>query len=228
MIPSNVEYRNNPVLEQFTQSSDGFGVSNFRNDSHIPTTINRATTDFQLENQHQFTNPISEYEQQRHANFLFTDHYGDFRLIDQQQVPDDYVYWDIIKTIQERNPIMDVFFSKKNLDHIQALLIQMVSYQSDGLYQISRQNDSELLTVMRSIYITTPINPFSNLVNFRRDICTLNKNVLDWVVPRVLVNVQQHLGYVRDQTTGLRTMDRPEFMSSAGMRTNHGFDVTFI
>ena len=48
MIPSNIEYRNSPVLEQFTQSSDGFGLSNFRNDSHIPSTINRATTDFQL------------------------------------------------------------------------------------------------------------------------------------------------------------------------------------
>ena len=81
---------------------------------------------------------------------------------------------------------------------------------------------------MRSIYITTPINPFSNLAGVRRDLCTLNKNVLDWVVPRVLVNIQQHLGFVRDQSNTLHTINQPEWMSSAGTRTNHGFDVGFI
>jgi hypothetical protein len=226
-MSENIEYRNNSIINQFQQPGDGFGISNFRNQT-IPPTIARTTTDFQLENVQQYTNPITEYEARRHCNFLFSEHYKDYNIIDQQNVPDNYVYWDIIKTFQERNPMMDCFFSKKNLDHIQHLLIEMIRYQSGGQYQISRQNDDELLTVMRSIYIKTPTNPYSTGADFKRDICTLNKNVLDWVVPRVIVNIQQYLGYVRDQGNNLRTIDRPEFMSNCGNRINRGFDVTFV
>ena len=149
-------------------------------------------------------------------------------MIDQQNVPDDYVYWDIIKTFQERNPLMDFFFSKKNLDHLQRLIQSMVAYQSNDLYHISRQNDQELLTVMRSIYIKTPTNPYATGHDFNRDLCTLNKNVLDWVVPHVLVNIQQYLGYVQDQGNNYRPIARSEFMSSTGNRINRGFDVTFV
>jgi len=223
-----INYQNNPLLTNFMQSDNGFGISNFRVDPKIPPTINRATTDFLLEDVHQYTNPISEYENRRHSNFLFTEHYKDYHLIDQQDVSNDYIYWDIIKTFQERNPLMDFFFSKKNLDHIQNLIIKMVDTQSNSLYKITRQSDPELLTVMRSIYIKTPTNPYSTGADFKKDICTLNKNVLDWVVPRVLVNIQQYLGYVRDQSNNIRPIDRPEWMSGAGMRINRGFDVTFI
>lgn len=222
-----VDYRNNNSVNNFAQSGDGFGLSNFR-DPVTPATITRTTTDFQLEDVNQYTNPISEYDARRHSNFLFNEHYKDYNLIDQQKVPDDYIYWDIIKTFQERNPMMDFFFSKKNLDHLQNLLRQMVEYQSNGKYKISRQSDNELLVVMRSIYIKTPTNPYSNGENFKMDICTLNKNVLDWVVPRILVNIQQHLGYIRDEGQNLRPFERPEFMSNAGNRINRGFDVTFV
>lgn len=226
-ISKTFDYHQQPTWEHFTQPTNGFGVSNFR-DQSIPSTISRTTTDFQLENVHQYTNPINEYEVRRHSNFLFNEHYKDYKLMDQQPVPDNYIYWDIIKTFQERNPLMDYFFSKKNLDHLQNLLIQMVEFQSDQHYKISRQSDSELLVVMRSIYIKTPTNPYSTGSAFRRDICTLNKNVLDWVVPRVLVNVQQYLGYVRDQGNNPQPHKRPEFMSETGNRINRGFDVTFI
>uniref|UniRef100_A0A6C0BKH7 Minor capsid protein P8 central region domain-containing protein n=1 Tax=viral metagenome TaxID=1070528 RepID=A0A6C0BKH7_9ZZZZ len=228
MSQQDVIYRNNPTVNRFQQSDSGFGFSNFRNNENTIPTVNRVTTDFQLENEHQYSNPISEYEASRHSNFLYNEHYGDFRIVDQEKVPDDYIYWDIIKTFQERNPLMDFFFSKKNLDHLQKLIITMVHYQSEGAYQISRQNDNELLVVMRSIYIKTPTNPYASGDAFRRDICTLNKNVLDWVVPKILVNVQQYLGFVRDQSNNVRPLARPEFMSSAGNRINRGFDVTFV
>jgi len=228
MTQDTINYRNNPLLANFLQSDNGFGFSNFRVDQKVEPTVNRDTTDFLLEETHQYTNPISDYVGRRHSNFLFNEHYKDYNIIDQQQVPDNYIYWDIIKTFQERNPLMDFFFSKKNLDHIQNLLIKMVNTQSSGVYNISRQNDNELLTVMRSIYIKTPTNPYATGNDFKRDICTLNKNVLDWVVPRILVNIQQYLGYVRDHGNNLRPIDRPEFMSSAGMRINKGFDVAFV
>ena len=222
------EYQNNPLLEQFSQADTGFGFSNFRIESTLPETINRTSSDFQLEDVQQYTNPISEYEYARHANFLFREHYGDYNMIDEQKVPDDYIYLDIIKTFQERNPLLDFFFCKKNLDHIQRLIIKMIEHQSGGSYKISRQCDSELLTIMRSIYIQTPTNPYTWGNDFKGEICKLNKNVLDWAVPHLIVNIQQYLGYVRDQGSNTYPPAQPEFMSSAGQRINRGFDVNFV
>lgn len=225
MNHKDIDYHNVP---SFQQSSNGYGFSNFRVESEIPNSINRTTTDFELEQTHQFSNPISEYEAKRHSNFLFSEHYKDYNMIDQQSVPQDYIYWDIIKTFQERNPLIDIFFSKKNLNHLQMLIIKMIRFESGGMYVISPQNENELLTVMKSIYHTTPTNPYGKISDLKRDICTLNKNVLDWVVPRIIVNIQQYLGYVRDQGHNALPLERPEFMSSAGTRTNRGFDATFI
>ena len=225
MSTPSIEYRNNDVFNNFIQSENGMGLSNFRA-NNLPT-INRTTTDFQLENANQYTNPIAEYESRRHSDFLFSEHYRDFKLIDQQKVPDNYIYLDLIKTFQERDPLMDFFFSKKNLDHLQYLIYQMILYLSAGTYKISRQSDPELLTVMRSIYIKTPTNPYADDKAFKADICTLNTNVLDWVVPRIIVNIQQYLGFVRDLGQ-VRPLSRPEYMSDTGNRINRGFDVTFI
>lgn len=128
--PPPPDYKSNPLLEHFSQPTNGFGISNFRVEQTLPESINRTSTDFQLEDVIQYTNPIDQYDYQRHANFLFREHYRDYKMIDQQTVPDDYIYLDIIKTFQERNPLMDFFFSKKNLDHIQKLIIGMVEYLS--------------------------------------------------------------------------------------------------
>jgi hypothetical protein len=231
--PAPPNYSNNPLLEHFAQPTNGFGFSNFRVTPSLPDTMSktynsRSTTDFQFEDMNQYTNPMNDYTHNRHSNFLFREHYGDYKMIDQQKVPDDYIYLDVIKNFQERNPLMDFFFSKKNLDHIQALIINMVKAQSGGQYNISRQSDGELLTIMRSIYITTPSNPFATGKDFKLEICKLNKNILDWAVPKIIVNIQQNLGYIRDQGNNVYPMDRPEFMSSAGTRINKGFDTNFI
>ena len=69
-VDPEVNYQNNPALNYFNQPLSGFGVSNFRNKfpqtvvpmTNIPSTISRATTDFQLENVHQFTNPITDFK----------------------------------------------------------------------------------------------------------------------------------------------------------------------
>jgi hypothetical protein len=226
--PSPPVYKDNPVMEGFKQPGDGFGLSNFRVEEALPDSINRTNRDFQFEITRQWTNPIAEQAYNRHSNFLFREHYGDYDLIEQEEVSDDYIYWDIIKNFQERNPLIDFFFSRKNLNHLQNLLIQMVWHQSDRQYKLTRQKDYELLTIMRSIYIQTPTNPYAQGDAFKQEVCKLNKNVLDWAVPRILVNVQGYLGYVRDQGNTVMPPERAQFMSSTGTRVNRGFDFNFV
>ncbi|MEO0236658.1 MAG: hypothetical protein ABIN35_00300 [candidate division WOR-3 bacterium] len=222
------DFQSNPLLYQFAKISERSPLSDYRSPIQNQPTINRSTTDFQLEFTNQASVPLYEYLKRRHSNFLFLDHYKDFKMIDEKEIGPNDSYWDIMKTFQEKNPLLVFFFSKKNVDHLQNLIIQMVEYLSNGLYKISRQSDNELLVVMRSVYIKTPTNPLATGEQFKRNVCLLNKTVLDWVVPRIMVNIQQYLGYVRDKSQDLRFLDRPENVSIVGTKTNQSDKFALI
>lgn len=222
-------YHNNREFDNFNQPKSGFGFSNFRIESEIPPDILRSVSNDN--NFEKMRNPAEEAFYERNSNFFFRQRYPDFKLIDEtpaKEVPEDYIYLDIIQTLQERNPVLDYYFSKKNLDHMQNLVQRLVYEKSDGAYRISRQSDTELLTVMRSIYLTTPLNHWATGPAFKEEIAKLNKNVLDWVIPRLLVNIQQYLGFRRDQSDNILPIDRPAFNSSAGTKLYRGFDANFI
>jgi hypothetical protein len=219
----------NNQTQNFEQPANGFGLSNFRIQETIPETIMRTSTTQELTAEDQSQLPVGELMYQRHSNFLFREKYGDYRIVDEsKKIPDDYVYTDLIKSIIERNPLSDFFFSKRNLDHMQNLIIGMVKQQSNGIHQISRQDDSELLIIMRGIYLQTQSNPFATGEAFKREVCILNRNVLDVVVPKLIVSIQQYLGYIRDQGNQPAMHQQPQFMSSAGTRVNSSITKTFI
>lgn len=218
----------NSNYNYFSQPKSGFGFSNFRVETTLPDSVNRTTDTLQFQQVQQYTNPVEELEYLRNSNFLYRDKYKDFKYVNEKEPPEDYVYWDVIKNYQERNPLLDLFFSRKNLNHLQKLLISMVEYISEGAYKISRQDDTELLVVMRWAYMSAPTNPYAKGDEFIHQICTLNKNVLSYIVPNVLIQIQSYLGFVRDNGYNVNPPIRPEYMSSAGTRVNRGFDSNFI
>lgn len=217
------------------QPETGFGYSNFRRSIPRPETLhpiyNKIDKYTINENEYKKTNPLYQLEYDRNSNFLFREHYNDYNLVDQdkqEKIPDNYVYFDIIKNYHEMNPVIRVFFSKRNLDHLQKLIIDMIKFQTQGLYNISRQSDNELLIVMRSIYIQTSIDPYASGKNLQMSVCILNKNVLNWVVPKIIVKIQQYLGYVRDSSNNYMPLQRPEYVSDTGMRINQMYNVNYI
>jgi hypothetical protein len=89
---------------------------------------------------------------------------------------------DILGNILEKTPLSSAFFSKKNIDHLQCLIIRLVRERSNGKWNISRQSDNELITVMRSLYLQYAQHlPF----NLREQLVELNRHVIIDVVPRI-------------------------------------------
>lgn len=216
--------------EPFQQPEDGFGFSNFRNENPLPESVvtsSTATYD-QFAPETLAENPLAILEYKRHANFIFTEHYPDYQLTDSKQKPPDYVHWNIIKSIQGKNPVLLSFFSQKNVDYLQKLIVYMIYHQSNGAYKISPQREQELLVIMRAIYLQTPFDPYGDKAHLRKEICRLNKNVLDACVPEILVNIQQYLGFIRDHGNTVNPPVRPINMNTAGTRINQGFDANFI
>jgi len=188
--------------------------------------MNNSLDQFTYLNQHTHNSEYpNSFITERSNNNLFGVRYQDYKMY-QEDSSQNTTGNDIVKTIIEKNPITQFFFSKKNLDHLQYLIIKTVRSESNGKFCISRQSDNELMTIMRSIYLQYGKNlPF----DIPGQVAELNKQVLIDAVPRIMVKAEQHLGYIRDAgSNGIRTMPRPEHASAAGTKFNGGFDKFFI
>lgn len=206
---------------QFVQTDDGFGLSNFRRTYHDDANI-KVPSHFEIENQ------IMNLQDNRHNGLLFHDKYQDYQMSEKNILESNTLYQDIISKTIANNPLSHLFFSEKNINHILTLICQLIRIYSDGKYNISEksQNITELLTVMRSMYLQVPVNYYSD--NIKTELCKLNRATIDWVVPRMIVNIQQYLGYMRDQSSSLYTIPRFQNVNITGTKTNKFISSIYI
>lgn len=90
------------------------------------------------------------------------------------------------------------FFSAANVDLLQKALVEGVQKRSNGQYLIGFQNEDELKTIMRSIFLQYAKN---NSYNISAQINTLNQLVLDYAVGQVFGEAQGYVAYLRDAGT---------------------------
>ena len=166
----------------------------------------------------------NDFITRRHVDQLFKVRYKDYNMYQEDKCTNTIANY-IVKGIHEKNTLTQVFFSKENLDHLQSLIIKLVYDRSYGKWRITRQSDNELLIIMRSIYLQYAKHlPY----DIKGQIAELNKQVILDTVPRIMVKVEQHLGYQRDQGSTLRPIPRGELASAAGTKTTKGFSSVFI
>ena len=100
--------------------------------------------------------------------------------------------------IQTNSILSDTFFSKENIEQLQNMLRYNVYIQSNKKHIISKQSDTQLQIIMRSIYLQNAKNLDNNITS---QIEELNKLVLDYCVPNVLIQVQQYISYKKSVST---------------------------
>lgn len=208
------------------QPDSGFGFSNIRLNLDRPDTINNSLISERLSgdslpfNQNQMQDVI------RSNGMLFREKYSDYQMTPETNNTNGHIYDEVITKTIARTPLSDLFFSDKNLKHIIKVACKLIRI-FDSRYDIipESQNKNELLIVCRSIFLQTPMNPYENL---EQELCRLNQGVLDWIVPRMLVNIQQSLGYVRDKSSQPITIPRPQNVSIEGTKTNKFFSALMI
>ena len=105
------------------------------------------------------------------------------------------------------NKLTDVFFSKGNIDIINKQLILAVWKQSNKKYLIRQQDDRAMLIVMRYIWIND-----AKHLNFKikEQINELNCKVVSEILPNVITNIEQKMGYLRDISRPLQLMELPK------------------
>lgn len=133
----------------------------------------------------------------------------------------------LFKNISE-TPLTLLFFSDHNINNIQNL-VKMQVYQKIN-HVISNQSTIEIEIAMRSIYLTYSEHPLLFTDNmspetiahlktqYTEEVARLNNIVINTITPTICTQIQQYLDYLRDASSGLRTIPRAVNTSIAGER----------
>ncbi|AZL89371.1 hypothetical protein QKC54_gp0457 [Megavirus baoshan] len=117
---------------------------------------------------------------------------------------------------QIENKISKLFFSPKNIDLIQKQIIYNVFQETNGEYLIEKQNEADLVVVMRSIYYQYCKHLPDNVTG---QILQLNNLVVDEVTPDIVSEIKAHFGYLDRAFGKFEPMDRPQNVSNTGTKT---------
>ena len=139
-------------------------------------------------------------------------------------VADKRFKYNALQGIQTPSSLSLLFFSKENIDIIQKIIRYNVWKLSQEKYIIDRQSDTELEIVMRSMYLQHSRNLNCKL---NEQIKKLNQLVIDWCAPRILIQVQQYIGYIHDVENLPMPIDRPTNISNKGSKVLKSVTTTF-
>lgn len=127
----------------------------------------------------------------------------------------------VLEGIQEATPFSNLFFSRENIKEIQSLIRYNVYTKSGGKHIISEQNETELVIVMRGVFLQYSLFP-QKTSEYTPEISRLNRLVLNTVLPNLISNIEQYYGYLKDLNSERTIMKLPQVTSSSGTRTEGG------
>lgn len=134
----------------------------------------------------------------------------------------------LFKNLYGETPLTFLFFSDKNIKNIQNMLKYLV-YKENG-YIIDDQSVTELLIIMRGIFLEYSLHPklidesmseqeINELkIKYTNEVKRLNKLVIDYIVPKVVSQMQQYIHYLKDASEQPYYMDKPQNVSVQGQK----------
>lgn len=121
-----------------------------------------------------------------------------------------------LKGIQSSSPLSQLFFSNQNVNDLQNMIRYNVWLISQKKHIIDRQSDVDLHVVMRSFYLQYSQNQQNNIT---LQIKQLNTMVLDWVIPKIMTQIEQYLTYKKQVSGVYQPMEREVNTSVSGTKT---------
>lgn len=121
----------------------------------------------------------------------------------------------LLKNLQPTH-VSDLFFGVPNVNALQEAIRYRVYVETDGKQIIDRQSETELMIVMRSMYLQYSRNsPY----NVKEQVRELNAQVLDYCVPKVVSELFAYLQYLKDASTIPVPLAHGELATMKGTRT---------
>ncbi len=145
-----------------------------------------------------------------------------FGLFQEKTKPSTYAR-EAIKGIIEPSKLTDLFFSRENLKIIQNMVRRDIYDRSDKKYVIDYQPETEVLIVMRSVFLTYGKNRPDNIT---KQIDELNQITYRKIVEKIYPNLVSYMIYLRDINEMYALNQLPDSASIYGTGTKQlgGFD----
>ena len=126
--------------------------------------------------------------------------------------------------IQEQTQLNQLYFSKANMKIIQNKIRYQVYLNTEKKHVIDNQSDVELEIVMRSTYLQHS----PNLPNqIKEQIKYLNDLVTNWCVEKIIPEIYQYMGYLKEVEYMPVPLEHPVNLSSKGTKNLRSVTTTF-
>ena len=133
-----------------------------------------------------------------------------FSMMDKIPINTNSNYLNSLTGNFERSKLSDLFFSSKNIENIQNLLIKGVYEKSNSQIIIDKQPTDNIVIIMRSMYLQYSKNLDTKL---NEQINELNNYVLNFCIPKVYSEAIAYLKYKQDASTMHMPMSAPIYSS---------------
>ena len=121
-----------------------------------------------------------------------------------------------IESVHTTTKLNFAFFSPQNIKIIQNAIRYEVWRRTENKHLVGEQSETELGIIMRAIYLQYGKNLPNNI---REQVEELNNLVIETVVPKLIVQIEQYLSYLRDISQPYRIMEKPESTNVVGRKT---------
>jgi hypothetical protein len=119
-------------------------------------------------------------------------------------------------------PLDSAFFSNFNREQLHRAIIQKIQ-ESTG-YVIDRQNDADLQTLMKKVFVNMRRDPYTNV---KAQLDSMNNIVVEEATQTIEGGVLQQLVYLRDITANPVPDPRPVSTSTYGNKLPQNFKFGF-
>lgn len=108
-------------------------------------------------------------------------------------------------------PLNSLYFSEFNLNLIHQAIRQQVK-KNTGV-SIDKQNESDLLAIMRSVFINNSSDPYSGVC---AQVKQMNTVVINTAIKQIYTGISQYINYSNNLDMSIQPMDMPINTSTYG------------
>jgi hypothetical protein len=120
----------------------------------------------------------------------------------------------LLKSVYTPTPLGEVFFSPDNIKRLQNKIKKNIFIESKGKYKLQvDQNESDLLIVMRAVYIQDSYNSPYRIIHQVKE---LNEKVINRILPDMISNIKQNEEYLNIIDKPIDPIPLPVNVSRAG------------
>lgn len=120
----------------------------------------------------------------------------------------------MLKSIYTPTPLGEIFFSPENIARLQKQIKKEIFIRSNGKYKMNiDQNETDLLVVMRAVYISDALNSPYKLIHQVKE---LNHRTIERIIPDMLSMIKQDQKYIEELDKPICPIPYPVNISRAG------------